>query len=233
MWYKCKKAFLSWFGDILVLKSPMFLIFGDAHYKIRGRQTRNILKILKPGDVLLRHYDKYLSGFFIRGYYYHAAMYIGKEKAGGNEYECVVHAISEGVVKEDILSFTRCDGVAILRPKLTNQQESAEDATKNAVARAKKAVGLEYDMDYNRKTLDKLYCSQLVVYCYRKYENEFIVSERGLSKGKYVPEDFLKIDLFETVYDSRDDTDSPPETNMKQRVSEKEKEIKEDDERKK
>jgi hypothetical protein len=200
----------------------MFILFGDTHYKIKGRQTRNILKELKPGDVLLRHYDKYLSGLVIPGYYDHAAMFIGKENENENNEvyaipEYVVHAISEGVVKEDILCFIRCDGVAILRPRLKNQQEAAQDA----VGRAKKAVGREYDADYDRKTMYRLYCSELVVYCYRVYEGElnFVVRKKGLSKGKYIPEDFYRKSNFEIVYDSREDTDTTPETNMKKRVS--------------
>jgi len=109
MWFKkAKKKFLSWGADIRVYKSPMFFVFfGDSHYKIKGVHMREILNTLKAGDVLLRKYDNYVGSRLIPGYWSHAAMYIGDDK--------VVHMLKGGIATEDILTFMRCDDIAILR----------------------------------------------------------------------------------------------------------------------
>lgn len=194
--YKIKKSILSWFGDIQVHKYPMFVIFGDAHYKIKGKQSRNILDCLKPGDVLLRHYDKYISSLFIPGYYDHAAIYVGDGM--------VSHAIAEGVILEDILSFIRCDDVMVLRAP----DDIHEEASTYAAGRAVRFVEdkAEYDFDFDENTLNKIYCSELVYQCYKNFNEDIgmFIRESGFGKGTYVPEDLTKCN-FKIVYDSKED----------------------------
>lgn len=62
---------------------------------------------VRPGDILLRRYDNYLDGYFIPGRFSHSGVYIGDG--------LIVHAMSSGVQKIDIIDFLRCDGFAILR----------------------------------------------------------------------------------------------------------------------
>ena len=77
MWYNFKKWFLRFFSDIRLYKGGL-IICGDSHYKIKGKETREILDIIQHGDVILRRYDHYLGSVLISGYYSHAAIYIGK-----------------------------------------------------------------------------------------------------------------------------------------------------------
>ena len=108
IFYKIKKFIINFFGNIVLFPRPMFIMFyGGVHYKIKGPNLRHIIETLKPGDILLRTYDNYLSSILIPGYWSHAAIYVGDNK--------VIHVGGDGITIEDILTFIRCDDVAILR----------------------------------------------------------------------------------------------------------------------
>lgn len=128
------EKFLTFFGDIKIYPHPMFIVYDPGSYRIKGPELRKILDLLKPGDILLRGYDNYLDGKFIGGTFSHAAFYYGEAtdqkdrplaRANASvegESDCftpgqqmVVHSMAEGVFMEDILTFARCDKLAILR----------------------------------------------------------------------------------------------------------------------
>ncbi|MGZ8191597.1 MAG: hypothetical protein ACXWTS_10275 [Methylococcaceae bacterium] len=132
------EKFLTFFGDIKIYPHPLFIVYDPGSYRLKGPDVREILEKLQPGDILLRGYDNYLDGKFIGGTFSHAAFYYGeatdeKDRALALsksplavEYssdenlfrpgkQMVVHSMAEGVFMEDILTFTRCDKIAILR----------------------------------------------------------------------------------------------------------------------
>jgi hypothetical protein len=90
---------------------------------------REVIKLIEPGDMLVRRYDNYLDGHFIPGYFSHAGLYVGavtqddekliKTEKGRANFktgeQMVIHSMAEGVFMEDILNFCRCDGMAIVR----------------------------------------------------------------------------------------------------------------------
>ena len=112
-------------------------------YRIGGPETRTILAALQPGDILLRGYQGYLDGEFIRrssrsadrgftpGWFTHAALYVGEITesdraavnpcfAGRKDYfdvgpQRVIHSMAKGVHTEDVLTFLRCDYLTVLR----------------------------------------------------------------------------------------------------------------------
>jgi cell wall-associated NlpC family hydrolase len=71
----------------------------------------DIISILDPGDIILRGYDNYLDGCLIPDplSFSHGAIYIGNGK--------IIHAVAEGVSETNVIEFTRCDRIAIFRPK--------------------------------------------------------------------------------------------------------------------
>lgn len=212
------EKFLTIFGDIKVFPYPMFMVYDPGSYKMKGEDVRALLDQIQPGDILLRGYDNYLDGKFIGGSFSHAAFYYGdcgesdRDKAGaahkdaahrktGQEKfkvgkQMVVHSIAEGVLMEDLLTFCRCDRVAILRLPGVIKKTSAEKifvdgesfgAKEEAVYQALKAggtanrsdviplaqelalrqLGKEYDFGFNFKTHKSLYCTEFVYYIYR------------------------------------------------------------------
>ena len=108
------------------------------------------MDLIKPGDVLLRGYNKYLDGKFIpdeKGYS-HAGIYVGKNM--------VVHAVSPCVKKCHIIDFCEADRIMVLKPEAGQVM-----ATATAIGK----MGLPYDFDY-KTDRGKLYCFELISTCY-------------------------------------------------------------------
>jgi hypothetical protein len=126
------------FSDIKLYPWPLFIVYDPGSYLVKGRDARQAIDTVKPGDILLRRYRRYVDGYFIPGYFSHAALYIGpvgdddinlvQGKSGKQRFrsgrQMVIHALAQGVLMEDLLSFCRCDQMAILRFPDTIQRTS-------------------------------------------------------------------------------------------------------------
>lgn len=186
--YWLKSKFLTFFGDIKYFKFPFFLVYDPSEYKIDGDKTRTIINKIRIGDLILRRYDHYLDGVFIPGKYSHTGIYVGDGK--------VIHAVAEGVCEVDILEFTRCDGIIILRPK---------HGQKTAIEKAKQCVkdGIPYDFDF-KEGVKSLYCHELGAYCYSDLRIEKKVPKLlgGLihsSTTRWLADSFIESPHFRTV----------------------------------
>ena len=182
MWYNFKKWFLRWFSDIRLYKGGI-IFFGDSHYIIKGKETREILDIIQPGDVLLRRYDHYLGSILIQGYWSHAGIYVGNNS--------IIHMIGKGLTKDDILVFLRCDDIIVLR----NQYK---DKRKKAVETALKLYEentCEYDYDFASGNKN-FYCTEFVDSCY-----DYVVNVDG--KGITLPDEFLNCKEFKIVWEMK------------------------------
>lgn len=178
--YKIKSEIISWFADIRFYKGGLIL-FGESHYQVKGEDVRLILDALKPGDVLLRKYDHYLGSQLISGYWSHAAIYVGDDQ--------VIHMLGEGINKEDILTFTRCDDICILRPK---DEIIKTKAIENALAALDTKV--EYDYDFDSVTSKRFYCTEFVDYIFNYPVRNRIGCDRAI-----LPDHFLECSIFEKV----------------------------------
>jgi len=143
IFYKIKNTLIAWFSDIRVYAGG-FVLFGNSSYSIKGPDTRYVLNVLEPGDVLLRRYDHYLGSILIPGYWSHAALYVG------DGY--VIHMLGQGINKEDILTFLRCDDICILRCPDNNK---AVTAIKNAFNCLYKDIGYDYEFNFNDEIIAK------------------------------------------------------------------------------
>ena len=153
-----QSAFMSWFGTLrwfwntrpaamVALGLPSgHLVENPGGYSTTGRDTREILSKVQPGDILLRGYQGYVDGAMIRrssrcsakgfqpGWFTHVAVYVGPlddndkksvpgdftDESKGYFYEgpqMVIHSMAKGVHTEDVLTFCRCDFLAVLRIK--------------------------------------------------------------------------------------------------------------------
>lgn len=179
--YDIKKSIISFFADIRFYKWGL-IVCGESSYQIKGPEMRTILDCLQPGDVLLRRYDHYLGSVTIPGYFSHAAIYTGANS--------VVHMLGCGIVKEDILTFMRCDDLLILRAK--NQQ-----LISGAINKANKYLEnkIEYDYNFNTNDDSKLYCTEFVDVCYNN-----ILKNTVNIKKQIMPDDFLNEGLFTTIW---------------------------------
>ncbi|HYY58660.1 MAG TPA: hypothetical protein VE842_15105, partial [Pyrinomonadaceae bacterium] len=131
------ESFLTVFGDLKVFRWPLFFLYDPGSYLVKGKDMREVINIVRPGDILVRGYVNYLDGYFIPGYFSHAGLYLGHvdaeylksiwsdderyapldevlEKCHAGE-QMVIHSMAEGVFMEDLLNFCRCDHMMILR----------------------------------------------------------------------------------------------------------------------
>lgn len=172
-----QSAFMAWFGTLKLFRndggSPevklhwpsRFLVENPRGYRINGADLRQILDLLQPGDILLRGYEGYVDGEFIRrssvsaqnefkpGWFTHAALYAGALTEGDRAHvptafqqradyfatgpQSVIHAMAKGVHTEDILTFCRCDYLCILR--LPSKLALDASATAQPLARCRQS----------------------------------------------------------------------------------------------
>ena len=125
MLYKIWSKFLTMFGNIKVFKWPLWIVYDPDDFEVTGEKTAQMLKLLEPGDVVVRGYKHYADGKFIpsKSGWSHGAVYVGDWK--------IVHAVTSGVQFIDAIEFARCDRIAVLRPSKN---------AKTAVRKAKKFV---------------------------------------------------------------------------------------------
>jgi len=189
MWKKIKynlaKLVIKFFGNVQFFPYPFFcLLFGDTHYKVKGDEEREVLKKLQKGDILLTRFDRYVTSWFIPGYYTHVVLYIGDQQ--------VIHAITKGVVHEDILSVLRCDHVCVLRPKNVSSEEIDV-----AVNYAKGLEGRQYDFIFDSVDDENLYCSELV-------RNSYIGLFDSLGiNGAIAPDEYAQNEHLEIIHESK------------------------------
>jgi hypothetical protein len=183
LFYKIKKAVIQWFGNILIYPYPFFINFGHTAYKMKGEDVRDVLNTIQPGDILLRRYNNYISGLMIPGYYTHSAIYMGNNK--------IIHMLGDGIEKQDILTFCRCDSVVIIH---CNEEQISKGAIKKA--RDLYIEGVEYDFGFDFSDKTRHSCTEAVSYFYND-------PKMDKKKDNYImPDDFLSIDksLFTISY---------------------------------
>ena len=174
IWFNIKKVFLTWFGDILIYPYPMFIMFGHTSYEMKGEDVRKVINTLQPGDILLRRYNHYISGLMIPGYFTHAAIYIGDNK--------VIHMLGKGIDKQDILTFCRCDDLAIIH---CDEEQISKAAIKKAVSLYKEDIKYDYDFDFSDDV--NMSCTEIINYIYKNPKMD--------RKKKYIiPDDYLTLD---------------------------------------
>lgn len=163
---------LNWASNIRIYWGGLIL-FGDSHYEVKGKHTRKIIELLQPGDVLLRRYNHYLGSVIIPGYWSHTAIYIGDNN--------VIHMVGEGITLEDILTFTRCDDIAILRTDNV-------DLINQAISKANKYLeaNLVYDFKFDFKDDSAMSCTEFLNACYG-------------TEGLKLPDDFLN-SIFKLIW---------------------------------
>ena len=190
------KKVLKVLGDIKLFKYPMFVVYDPGSYKVTGPEVRNILHEISKGDIILRTYTGYLDGYLIPGFFSHVGFYAGDGK--------VIHAMAEGIFEEDILTFTRCDAIAILR--FYNHFITNEDVI-YACNIAKTLIGSGYDFEFESDN-DKYYCCEMVLEAWKNKKDTLKIYPRDIKmlgglytrKNAIIPDDFLKSSVLHMAY---------------------------------
>jgi uncharacterized protein YycO len=159
--YGIKRTILTIFGDIKVFRWPFFVIYQPTSFRVKGKDTRDIMENIRPGDVIMRSYNDYLDGYFIpkgESGCSHSGLYVGDNM--------VVHSIAEGSSLIDIIDFCRADKIIILRPN-TDQVWAINHAKKCA------DDNIPYDFDFVPGP-GKYYCHEFTASCYPNLNIEIL-----------------------------------------------------------
>lgn len=180
-WYKIKSKIMNFFGDIRIYPGGI-IIAGDSHYDFKGPHMRAVLNNIQRGDVLLRRYSHYLGSVLIKGYFSHAAIYVGDNS--------IIHMLGGGIDKEDILTFMRCDDLCILR----------HDDSELITVAVDKACGffnqgIEYDYNFDTASSSKFYCTEFVDNCF-----DYPVKNEKTNGTYILPDDYLKSSQFKLIW---------------------------------
>ena len=172
--YAVQSMVSEWIGDTRIVERPPLVTY-ERIDGIRGK--------LRPGDILLERRNWFLSNAFLPGFWPHAALYVGTvddlkrlgiadapvvrehlaefaRPAPDGKPHTVIEAVSEGVVFNSLHHSCHADYVAVLRPRLSEQQIA------RAIVTAFGHKGKPYDFEFDFFTSDKLVCTELIYRCY-------------------------------------------------------------------
>jgi uncharacterized protein YycO len=180
---KLIKVIVNVFGNIQFFSQPFFcLLWGDSHYKIKGPEMRKVIDELQEGDIIMRRYDRYVSGWFIPGFWTHVGI-VASDKT-------IIHAMTKGVIEEDLMTYLRADHIEVLR--ISNKKFIS-----NAISKAKDSLGKEYDFLFDSHDDERMYCTELIKVCYPKIFSSM--------EGKSIPPDEItKVKNLETIHSSKE-----------------------------
>lgn len=190
--FRLQKAVFGFIGDIkwAGVLHPFWFIINGVSFRLKGKHYRNLDKIIKPGDIIIRRFEGYIDKWIIPGWWNHAGIYIGE--IDGKDHK-VIHAISDGVIVDDLIDFMRTDHMIVLR---------APEAGRNlAIEMAKAAIGSEYDFAFDFKNNVRFSCTELISHCYPG----MITGKKRLGRMTVVADDIVETPTLEVVWDSRKD----------------------------
>jgi hypothetical protein len=156
------------------------VVFGKKKSHFHGEDYRTFTRHLRPGDMILTRSSWYFSNRAIKSTAFkHLAIYTGAVKGylkdgfiqkprfmedfkldKGVFKRTVTHAISEGVVCQDLFDFFQHVDVACV----VRVSESPSDVVKAALD----CVGLGYNFDFKPTGPKELYCTELGVHCLKQ-----------------------------------------------------------------
>lgn len=190
--YKIQKALFTFLGDIKWhgWLHPFWLTINAKSFQLKGKHYRKIEQLIQPGDIIIRRFEGYLDKFFIPGWWNHAGIYIGN--INNKKYQ-IIHAISDGVILDDLIDFVKTDHMIILRAPEGHQEE--------AILRAKDAIDSEYDFAFDFTNSIRFSCTELITHCYPG----IITGKKRFGRITVVADDIVETPTLEVVWDSRKD----------------------------
>ncbi|MGH7134243.1 MAG: YiiX/YebB-like N1pC/P60 family cysteine hydrolase [Pirellulales bacterium] len=199
------------------LISDVYTIPGH-HPVLPEAVQKELCALLQPGDVLITRKEHALTNYFLPGFWPHAALFLGTprqlEQLGLSEHanvkprwrrllECDLHeprrvleAMKDGVWIRSVASPFGSDAIAVLRPRLTQEQIAG------ALARGLFHEGKPYDFDFDFTRSDRLVCTEVV---YRSYEGVGGVSfslTRRAGRLTLAAEDLVDMALARQFFDT-------------------------------
>ena len=172
-------------GQLKAIQEFLFTIMGDVRMplvegiKFSRRQKKQIIKSLRPGEIILTFSSGYLSNVFLPGYFKHVLSYTGKNNLKKNKFlnqvqlkdnqkkyiqleHDIIEANSDGVRTEELDSYLNgyANRIIAFRPNLNNNE--IQLILKNLYS----FLGIDYDFDFDLTSGEKQACTEII---YRSY----------------------------------------------------------------
>lgn len=196
--YRIQKALFRFIGDIRWhgLFHPLWFTINAKTFQLKGKHYRELEKLIQPGDIIIRRFEGYIDKWLIPGWWNHAGIYCGAMNGIGTfttRGKRVIHAISDGVIVDDLIDFMRTDHIIVLRAPERYKEE--------ALKRAKAAVGSDYDFAFDFKETLRFSCTELISHCY----NGIIRGRKRFGRYTVVADDIVNTPGLDVIWDSRKD----------------------------
>ena len=184
---------------------------GKLYGNIEAKE--NIMKNLKPLDILLEKTPFRLTDKFIPGHFGHVAIWTGTKaelididiwdnvyvKKYANEISSIsnpnsksehqiIEALRSGVQLSTLDEFMNIDDFVILRPIFNKETE--ETLIKEALIMAFRQLGKKYDFNFDVNTTDKIVCSELA---YVSFPTIDWPTEKTLGRHNISPDNVAKL----------------------------------------
>jgi len=132
-----------------------------THKKVSALMVRDMIKVMRPGDILVSTALGEFSNLLIKGRYKHVSIFCSEH--------CVVESVKQGVRSIDIFQalMTR-DRVMVLR-----SLEATPEQAKEAADIAMGLIGTPYDWGFmiperdSAESNKEFYCAELIWHCHR------------------------------------------------------------------
>ena len=172
-------------GQLKAIQEFLFTIMADVRMplvegiKFSRRQKKQIIKSLKPGDIILTFSSGYLSNIFLPGYFKHVLSYTGRNNLKKNKFlnqvqlkdnqkkyiqsdHDIIEANSDGVRTEELDSYLNgyANRIIAFRPNLNDDE--IQLILKNLYS----FLGIDYDFDFDLTSGEKQACTEII---YRSY----------------------------------------------------------------
>jgi len=117
------------FTNLRLSPIPFFINYIPRGQGLTGQHIREILKLIRPGDIVVRSHNYYLDSHLLSSTFQEAGFYLGEvnethlkqiaqiedPKKYTTGKQIIIHTTSQGHQLTDLLDFCRCDGLAIMR----------------------------------------------------------------------------------------------------------------------
>lgn len=185
--YRIWSKILTFLGDITWSgwNRPFWFVINHKEYELKGKHFREVSKIIQPGDVVIQRYEGYVDKWFIPGFWNHGGLYVGEFNGQPQQ---VVHAISDGVICEDLIDFMRTDHMIVLRPPSYMSQSGVQLAIS--------LIGKEYDFVFDFRDRQRFSCTEVVDYCYKG----LAMPRKGWFKTIIVADDIVASKILKVVW---------------------------------
>jgi hypothetical protein len=193
--FKLQKVLFRFIGDIRWsgFLHPFWFTLNSVSFRLKGKHYRAVEALIQPGDILIRRFEGYVDKWLIPGWWNHGGIYIGTLD---NKNHQVIHAISEGVIVDDLIDFMRTDHMVVLRAPARMRGK--------AIERAKNIIGSDYDFAFDFDNSLRFSCTELVSWCYANSSWE-LTGKKRFGRDTVIADDIVNNPHLTVIWDSRKD----------------------------